>query len=85
MALVNKRAPLRAVFFLNQAERFAHRRLSAREAVERAWAQVFLPKRDRTVVEGILGNLAELTSRVDCFDLFFAPHTDLWEYVDGIA
>lgn len=84
MALTNTRAPLRAVFFLNKADGFAHRRLTAREAIQRAWAQVFLPKRDGPVVDGILANLIALTTRVDCFDLFFAPHAGLWEYLDGI-
>jgi len=85
MAEVQARAPLKGMFFLQQAERFAHQRLAASQAAGRAFSQVFLPKRDPTVVAGILETLADFVRRVPCYDLFFQPHPDLWEYLDGIA
>jgi len=84
MALLNSRAPLKGMLFLHKAERFSHRRLRASEAVERAFSQVFLPKNDRAVVAAILDALADFAGRVPCYDLFFAPHPDLWGYLDGI-
>lgn len=85
MAMVNTAAPLRALFFLHQADGFSHRRLTARQAVERAYAQVFLPKRDPAVVDGILGNLTAFAREAACYDLSFVPREELWEYLDGIA
>lgn len=85
MAMVNAEAPLRAVFFLHQADRFSHRPLTLRQAVERAWAQVFLPKKDPPVIEGVLGNLTDFARQAACYDLSFAPREELWEYLDGIA
>jgi len=73
------------MLFLHKAERFSHRRLRASEAVERAFPQVFLPKNDRAVVAAMLDALADFAGRVPCYDLFFAPHPELWEYLDGIA
>lgn len=85
MATANASAPIRGVCFLHKAPRFFHRRLSAAEAAARAWPQVFLPKKNRAVVDAILGSLTEFAARVECFDLFFAPRPELWEYLDGIA
>jgi hypothetical protein len=85
MASVQAQAPLKGMFFLRKAKRFAHQRLTASQAVERAFPQVFLPKRDHTVVAGILKTLADFAERVPCYDLFFQPHPDLWEYLDEIA
>lgn len=85
MATVNAEAPIRGVFFLHQAPRFSHRPLAAGEAVARAWSQVFLPKRDRAVVEQILESLATFARRVHCYDLFFTPRPELWEYLAGIG
>lgn len=85
MATANTEAPIRGVCFLRKASRFSHRRLSAGEAAARAWPQVFLPKKDRAVIDEILGSLAGFARRVECFDLFFAPRAELWEYLDGIA
>lgn len=85
MGQANTHARLRGLCFLHQAAEFSHRRLSAREAVERAFPQVFLPKTERAVVSRLLGGLAEFTSAVPCYDLFFPPCPDLWEYLDGIA
>lgn len=84
MAMVNTQAPMKAICFLQKAERFAHRRLTAREAVERAFPQVFLPGKDPGVVNKILGSLADFAGRVPCYDLYFQPRPELWEYLDGI-
>lgn len=85
MAMMNTQAPIKGMFFLHQAEQFSHRQLTAREAIEQAFSQVFLPKRDSTVVSGILGNLADFAGQVPCYNLFFPPRADLWEYLDRIA
>ena len=85
MATKNTRAGAQGVFFLHKARQFAHRQLTASEAVERAFSQVFLPKKDPAVVAGILEALAAFAGRVPCYDLFFRPDPALWEYLDGIA
>jgi hypothetical protein len=85
MAEVQARASLKGMCFLHKAKHFAHQRLTACQAVGRAFSQVFLPKRDDTVVAGILEALADFAGRVPCYDLFFRAHPDLWEYLDGIA
>jgi hypothetical protein len=85
MARRNRRVALRAVFFLHPAPALAHRRLTPGEAAARAWGQVFLPKRDRAVAEAALESVARFSRRVPCFDLWFPPTRDVWEYVDRIA
>jgi hypothetical protein len=85
MAARNVAAPLAAVFFLEKADRFAHRRLSAREAIARAVPEAFVPKHDPATVERLLAMLAALVDRVPCYALAFAPRPELWRYVDGIA
>jgi hypothetical protein len=85
MAPANGRAPLRALCFLRQAERFAHRRLSPAEAVARAFPEVMLPKRDGRVAARLLGSLAALATEVPAYDLAFAPRPALWEYLDGLG
>ena len=84
MAQVDAAAPARALCFLRKADHFAHRRLTAREAVERAFPQVFLPKRDPEVADRVLGVLAALAARVPCYELSFAPRPEIWRYLDGI-
>ena len=78
-------APLTALFFLAKSTRFAHRRLARRDAVQRAFPQVFLPKREPKMAEAILAALAALTAEVPCFELEFAAHEELWSYVDAVA
>ena len=78
-------APLTALFFLSKSTRFAHRRLDRREAVQRAFPQVFLPKRAPAMADAILANLDALTAAVPCFELEFAARADLWSYVDAVA
>lgn len=85
MAEARAQAPLRGMCFLHKAKHFAHRRLTASQAVGRAFSQVFLPKRDHRVVAGILETLSDFAGRVPCYDLFFPPQPELWEYLDGIA
>jgi hypothetical protein len=77
--------PLAAVFFLAKSPRFAHRRLGQREAVQRAFPQVFVPKRDPARAEAILAALATLTAAVPCYELEFAASEELWSYVDAVA
>lgn len=84
MGEVNTHGCLRGLCFLQKSGQFSHRRLAAREAVERAFPQVLLPKTDPAVVSGLLGNLADFALKVPCYDLFFSPRLDLWEYLDGI-
>lgn len=84
MGEVNTHGRIRGLCFLHKAGQFSHRRLTAREAVERAFPQVLLPKTDTAVVSGLLGNLAEFAEKVPCYDLFFPPRPDLWVYLDGI-
>lgn len=84
MGEVNTHSGLRGLCFLHKAGQFSHRRLAAREAVERAFPQVLLPKTDPAVVSGLLGNLADFAQKIPCYDLFFLPRPDLWEYLDGI-
>jgi len=85
MAEAQARASLRGMCFLHKAKEFAHQQLTASQAVERAFSQVFLPKRDHTVAAGILDSLADFAGRVPCYDLFFRAHPELWGYLDGIA
>ena len=85
MAEAQARAALKGMCFLHKAKRFTHQQLTASQAVGRAFSQVFLPKRDQTVVAAILEALADFAGRVPCYDLFFRAHPDLWEYLDGIA
>ncbi|HSB67779.1 MAG TPA: hypothetical protein VLT62_00400 [Candidatus Methylomirabilis sp.] len=85
MATENTQARAHGMLFLHKARQFAHRQLTASEAVGRAFSQVFLPKHDPAVVAGILETLAEFAERVPCYDLFFRPDPTLWEYLDGIA
>ena len=85
MGEVQARAALKGMCFLHKAKQFAHRQLTASQAVGRAFSQVFLPKRDHAVVASILETLADFAGRVPCYDLFFRAHPDLWEYLDGIA
>lgn len=81
----NVAAPLAAIFFVEHADRFAHRRMSPTEAVARAIPEVFLPKHDPRTVERLLAALDMLTARVPCYALGFAPRAELWEYVDALA
>ncbi len=85
MGQANTEARLRGLCFLHKAPGFSHRRLTAREAVERAFPQVYLPKGERPVVSRLLGGLAEFASAVPCYDLCFPPRPELWEYLDGLA
>lgn len=85
MARRNMEVPLRAIFFLHKASRFSARRVAAGAAVARAWAQLFVPKNDRAVVDHLLGSVVDVAQRVACFDLFFAPRAELWEFLDGVA
>ena len=78
-------APLTALFFLSKSTRFAHRRLARQEAVQRAFPQVFLPKRSPAMAEAILANLDAVTAAVPCFELEFAARDELWSYVDAVA
>jgi hypothetical protein len=78
-------APLAAVFFLHKSTRFAHRRLARREAVQRAFSQVFVPKRVPAMAEAVLASLDALTAAVPCFELEFAARAELWSYVDAVA
>jgi len=84
MGALNTDGPVRGFFFLHKATRFSHQRLTARQATERAFPQVFLPRTDPAVVSGLLGSLADFGTKVPCYDLFFPPRPDLWEYLDGI-
>lgn len=85
MAQVQAQAPLRGMFFLHKADRFTHRRLTASQAVARAFSQLFLPRQNHAVMVGMLDTLADFAGRVPCYDLFFQPQPELWEYLDGIA
>ena len=78
-------APLTALFFLTKSARFAHRRLARRDAVQRAFPQVFLPKRAPAMAEAILAALDALTAAVPCFELEFAARDELWSYLDAVA
>jgi hypothetical protein len=78
-------APLTALFFLSKSTRFAHRPLARWDAVQRAFPQVFLPKRAPAMAEAILANLDVLTAAVPCFELEFAVRDELWSYVDAVA
>ena len=78
-------APLTALFFLSKSTRFAHRRLARQEAVQRAFPQVFLPKRSPAMAEAILASLDAVTAAVPCFELEFAARDELWSYVDAVA
>jgi hypothetical protein len=84
MGEVNTHGRLGGLCFLHRSPQFSYRRLTAREAVERAYSQVFLPKTDPAVVGAFLGNLADFATESSCYDLFFPPSPDLWEYLDGI-
>jgi len=84
MARANERAPLRALCFLRKADGFAHRRLSPRETVVRAFPEVMLPKRDGRVAERLLASLVALARQVPAYDLAFAPRPSLWEFLDGL-
>lgn len=85
MATLNRRAPIRAVCFLNKGTQFAHRRLDVRQIVERAFPQVFLPKSDPAIAAGVLGHLVDFARRVPCFELTFARRAELWEYVHALG
>ena len=85
MARANEQAPLRALCFLRKDDRFAHRRLSPREVVRRAFPEVMLPKRDHRVAEQLLVALATLASQVPAYDLAFSPRPALWDYLDGLG
>jgi hypothetical protein len=78
-------APLTALFLLSKSTRFAHRRLARLDAVQRAFPQVFLPKRAPAMAEAILASLDALTAAVPCFELEFAAREELWSYVDAVA
>jgi hypothetical protein len=78
-------APLAAIFFLRKSRAFAHRRVPRREAVQRAFSQVFLPKGIPAVAEAILANLDAITAAVPCFELEFAARGELWSYLDAVA
>ncbi|HYL79853.1 MAG TPA: hypothetical protein VEU07_03520 [Candidatus Acidoferrum sp.] len=84
MGELNTHGRLRGLCFLHKSRQFSHRRLTAREAVERAFPQVFLPKTEPAVVDVLLGCLADFAGRIPCYDLFFPPSPDLWGYLDGI-
>jgi hypothetical protein len=85
MAARNVSARLAAIFFLEKAERFGHRRLSAADAIARAIPEVFLPKHDALTAERLLAALVALAAEVPCYALTFARSPDLWEYVDAVA
>jgi hypothetical protein len=85
MGQANTHARLRGLCFLHKAGEFSHRRLTAREAVERAFPQAYLPKREPALVSQLLAGLADCATAVPCYDLFFPPRPALWEYLDGIA
>jgi hypothetical protein len=78
-------APLAAIYFLRKSAAFAHRRLTRREAVQRAFSQVFLPKGRPAIAEAILANLDGITAAVPCFELSFAARDELWSYLDAVA
>lgn len=84
MARVNAGAPLHALCFLKQAAEFAHRRLTAAEAVARAFPEVMLPKRDRRVAERLLASLVALAETTPIYELAFAPSPALWDYLDEL-
>jgi hypothetical protein len=84
MARANARAPLRGLCFLRKADQFSHRRLSPAETVARAFPEVMLPKRDPRVAARLLAALAALAERAPAYELAFAPHAALWEYLDGL-
>jgi hypothetical protein len=85
MATLNRRAPVAGLCFLTKGDRFAHRRLDAREVVERAFHQVFVPKRDPRIAARVLERLADVAARVPCFELTFARRPELWEYLGALA
>lgn len=85
MAAKNVGAPIGALFFLTKSDGFAHRPLTSAEAVERAFPEVFLPKRNPRIMEDVLDALIDLTRAVACYELFFAPRAELWEYLRGVA
>jgi hypothetical protein len=78
-------APLAAIYFLRKSGGFAHRRLARREAVQRAFSQVFLPKGRPAIAEAMLANLDAITAAVPCFELEFAARGELWSYLDAVA
>ncbi len=78
-------APLTAIYFLRKSGGFAHRRLTRREAVQRAFSQVFLPKGLPAVAEAMLANLDAITAAVPSFELEFAARGELWSYLDAVA
>ena len=84
-AQVSIDAPLAAMFFLRKSARFAHRRLSRRDAAHRAFSQVFLPKQAPGIAAAILGHLDAITADVPCFELEFAVSDELWDYLDAVA
>jgi hypothetical protein len=84
-AQTNAEAAPAAIFFLRKGASFGHRRLGRGEAVQRAFSQVFLPKRVPALVDAILGNLDRLTAAVPCFELEFAARDELWRYVGAVA
>jgi hypothetical protein len=54
------------------------------ETVARLFGQVFLPKRDRGVVEPLLRALTAFATTVPCYDLGFVADARLWDYVDAL-
>jgi hypothetical protein len=84
MARTNERAPVRGLCFLRKADHFARRRLSASEAVARAFPEVMLPKRDDRVTTRLLDTLAGLVATVPTWELAFKPEPALWSYLDGL-
>ena len=85
MATVNRRAPIRGLCFLRKSDRFDHRRLTMREVIERAYPQVFIPKRDPVVASGVLEGVMRLAHAVPCFELSFARRPQLWEYLHDLC
>lgn len=81
----NTGAPIKAVFFIHKGNGFSHRRKSRFEATQDFLYNTILRGRDVELTEKILGNVSKLTESVPCYDLYFKPQAQLWDYINDIA
>jgi hypothetical protein len=81
---VNQHAPIRALFFLNQAPENRVAPLGPNEATAKLLKQVMFFRRTHGALDAIFSAVSDVVHSVPVYDLFFMPDNSVWEVIDSV-
>ncbi|MBN1527392.1 MAG: hypothetical protein JW919_07410 [Candidatus Omnitrophica bacterium] len=79
----NTGGPIRALMLLRKDDKFAHRALSRKEAVQELFRSVIMPPADIRTFNAVFAALDALAAGVPCYEFHFKAEPELWRYIDG--